>query len=297
MRRKTHFPLFAALAAAAIVSPAGATVLVYEGFNGYTEANINLSTPNANTVGLETSGATAGYANSTSGGVNTPTNMTFTTGLTLGSLQVSGGAVAFTGGPNVTSANIISTTSSSVIWSSYLVRVSGVSSTSNVGFEVRLNSSAGSASGNAYFRSDADSRASTSGLAVSYGGTLGASGPALSTSTNYMILSRFELGVGATIWALNAAQFDAFIASGRDISTLVGTAVTSTASAAAAGSTLGWNAAGAPAYLEYVSQVSTGVFDEVRYADTLAEVTPVPEPSAALLLCGAAGLGLVRRRR
>lgn len=288
------------LAATAICGSANAALLLYEGFSGYTAGSaFDTVTPNGNTTGLADSGTGSSYANAA--GTNSASTMTVAAGgLSLGSLATSGGALNFSTSTAVGSANITSTTGSSTIWGSFVVSMSTFNSTTaSGGFEVRLNSNAGSLSGNAYFRSDADTRGELgTGVSVSYGGTLGAAGGSLTAGTPYLILSKFDTTAGtSTLWALSAPQFDAFVAAGRTEAFLNANATATASATRPATGTFGWNSAGTPSYLEIVTSGAAGVVDEIRYGETIAEVTPVPEPSSALLIGAAAAFGLGRRKR
>lgn len=293
--------IFASLA---VVSPsANAALLLYEGFNGYTSgAGADTITPNGNTVGLATSGTGSSYANGSSPAANPASTLTISSaGLSLGSLIVSGGGLNFTGTTAVASANITTTTASTTVWGSFVVSMTALSSaTASSGFEVRLNTNAGSLSGNAYFRSNADTRGEISpGVGVSYGGTVGPAGGTLATSVPYLIISKFDTSAtgGSTLWALDAAQFDAFVAAGRTEAYLNANATITASAPKPATGTFGWNSATTPAYLEIVSSGASGKVDEIRYGESILDVTPVPEPSAALLIAAGSALGLVRRKR
>lgn len=295
MESRQHLMLSGIAAVVVFTCPAHAALLLYEGFNGYTSgANATAITPNGSTIGLSDS-----YANAATS--NAPTNFTASsTGISFGPLQTSGGSLLIGGGTGVAQSAITTTTSSGQIWGSYLINLSTNSEASSAGFEVRLNSTIDSVPANAYFRSSADTRGGTSANpAIAYDNGLGTpADAALILNTNYIIISRYDTGDsgGATLWALNLAQFQAFVDAGRT-ETFLGVAsnVTATATDAKAG-TRGWNAPTAAAYLEIVSSNVAGRMDEVRFGETLLDVTPlIPEPSHTML--SAFGLlGLLARR-
>lgn len=276
----------------ALTLPSQAALLLYEGFTGYTAGtNLENLAANANTTGIALTGG-ATYGNGSSG--NQPDTLVITnTGMTFGSLVTSGGAITFGTGTNVASIGTTSTTSGTTVWGSYLVSMSSTSSSGSDGMEVRLNTTSTSSSGDAYFRSGADARgASSAGLGVGYDVNLTAGGT-LTNGTNYIILSKFNFGPsgGASVWALNSTQFAAFVAADRDESFLTSSNVTAFATDAQTGS-FGWNGA----FFEIVNQNVTGTLDEIRFGESLLDVTPIPEP-ASLSLLGAGSLLFLRRRR
>lgn len=129
---------------------------------------------------------------------------------------------------------------------------------------------------------------------------MGSAAGALTTATNYILISRFT-GVGgtsggsATIWALNSTQFEAFVTAGRTEAFLdIGANVTATAtSSQSSGVARNWNGS----FFEIVNGGTTGTLDEFRYGESLFDVTPVPEPASLSLLGGSACLLLRRRRK
>lgn len=286
----------------ALTLPSPAALLLYEGFNGYTNGtNLENLAANANTTGIAlTGGATYGNGSAS----NQPDGLVITNsgGLSLGSLVTSGGAITFDSGTNVASIGITSTTAGTVLWGSYLARLNSTSNTSAQGVDIRLNSSASSSATAAFFRSDADSRGSAgTGPAVSYDNGMGAAAAGLTTTpaTTHILISRFT-GLGgttggtATIWALNSDQFAAFVTAGRTEDFLANSAnVTATATSSQSDSTARvWNGM----FFEIVTGGTTGTLDEFRYGETLLDVTPIPEP-ASLSLLGAGSLLFLRRRR
>lgn len=306
---KTVFshPLAFLLLAVASSVAARADLLVYEGFNGYNTGTIAGQNPNANTVGLNTS--VAYYDGGGSRGVNFTLQ---STGLELGSLQTTGGALAFSSTTNVVGAkiNIGSTAFTGTLWSSYLVNLSSRGIANSNGAVVRVGTDPSDTSSDR-FNSWSDSRASssTTNVSVAYGpagGTQPNNGTAsLALDTTYIIINRFK-NVGsalsgtvtgeATLWALNEAQFAAFLAAGGDEAALTGTSVTATASQTATSGTRTF-ASGLAIGLVTVNDV--GVYDELRFGSSLADVAPIPEPATTAVLAGLAAVGaccLIRRR-
>ena len=286
------------LAAACVVTKARATLLVYESFTGYNAGALENQKPNDNTVGLDKNvGYYDGAATSRAGGY------TFTTtGLSLGSLAASGGALSYTTTTNVIGADISIGASpfTGTLWTSYLVQMTTRGSGSSDGSLLRVGDSP-SDNADIRYTSWADSRAGSNNVAVSYAGTTGNNGnTALALNTTYIIISRFT-GVGtssgvATLWALNEPQFAAFLAAGGTESALAGTSVTATASHTNTSGTRNLITSDAFAL---VTVNGTGVFDEIRFGSSLADVTPtaVPEPSAAVAIAGLAALFVASRPR
>lgn len=275
---------------------AHAALLVYEGFDGYS-GNITASTkPNGNTVGLNT---TVGYAGS----------LSITTGLSFSSLQVNGGAAGYA---NVTTNPQLSLASSysGTLWGSYLINIASRGSGSSDGVEIRVNTALYSG-GTSYFRSAADTRNGTSPNAgVSYQQNSFSDAPiSLSLNTTYLVISKFTnvgtslssgiSGVG-TLYVLTSNQFDAMVSSGNAESYLdsstVGAGITARVSSAAVQSGTFSFASGN--YLQISTQTSdSGIIDEIRYGSTLADVTPVPEPTAIAFLFLAGGAWALSNKR
>lgn len=284
--------------------PCQAALLVYEGFIGYDpEKNFLEMGPNEHTIGLANAAA---YGSSTS---NIPDDMRPGDGLTFGALQVSGGAMHYSGGAaNIASASITSTTSSPTIWLSYLVQLSTVSTGTGSGHEVRLFQGAAS-----YFRVAGDSRGSGATFerpSVSYTGSGSQVAPtalvpsASETQNTYMILASLDsssTGTGARLWVLDSTSFANFVDGGRQESFLNDPLnVYGSATAAYGGGGRGWNTEAAPALMEIIIQNGTNqwtIMDEIRYGETLHDVTPlIPEPtSAGLAAIGVLGLLMKRR--
>lgn len=309
--RLSRHSLFAALTTALALASAGLTsaranLLIYEGFTGYTSGQLAGQNPNDYTVGLnKTVAYYDGNSPSRAGG------FTLTTGLTFGSLQTSGGALAFNASTNVIGTSLnLGTSFSGTLWSSYLVNFSTQGNDAANGALIRIGGTPQDSTGSR-FTSWADSRASSKNVAVGYasGGTGINGNAALVPGTTYIIISRFT-NVGATLsssspgvatlWALTEAQFANFLAAGGDEAALTLTSVTATASHSVSSGTYSLSGA-----LSLVTVNDTGVFDEIRFGSSLADVTPVPEPGSSALFAGLGGLllcffyrrGLRRRRR
>lgn len=313
-----HFPplralgLVASLIALSAAPAARASLLVYEGFNGYTTGVLEGQLPNAgSTIGLDTSVAYYdGTAPSRAAGYTIQS-----TGLTLGSLQTSGGALAFTNATtNVIGADLAigATAFTGTLWSSYLVNLSLRGGASNDGAAVRIGTTPSDSNGG-HFNSWADSRPTTASttVSVSYGATpLSTTNgtAALTLNTTYIIINSYtrvgqSLSAGtpgvAKLWALNQSQYAAFLAAGGTETALDSISVTATATSSLTSGSLSFSSNDA---FGLVTVNDSGVYDELRFGASLADVTPtaIPEPAALAAWLGAVG-GLsaltLRRRR
>ncbi|MDF3056925.1 MAG: anchor protein [Rariglobus sp.] len=283
--------------ALATISSAHATLLVYEGFNGYTLGALAGQTPNTNTIGLD---RTVGYYDGPA--LFRTANYTLqSSSLSFAGLQTSGGSLNFSAGTNVIGADIdIATPFTGTLWSSYLVRLSTKSTgLSGDGATIRIGTTPSDSSTTNHFNSWADSRSSSTNVAVGYGST-GTNGTGtLALNTTYIVINRFTnvgnaSGGTATLWALTVAQYNTFRLNGGDEAALGGTTVTATASNTLTG-TFVFSSTQA---VGIVTVNDAGAYDELRFGSTLADVTPIPEPATSAALLGlACGLVLAARRR
>jgi len=300
------FP-FAAWSLATLPCPAA--LLVYEGFSGYSVANLSLATPNDNTIGLA---KTAAYSGSG------PAGYTLTSGLTFSGLATSGGAVSYTNsGTSVASAELLLTSTvanGGTLYSSYLVNTGTKSTTGGNGTELRIAEDSGS--GGTRYRSFSDSRGSTTNMGIFYSGTsnstIADSGVALTSGTTYLMINTFAnvnvplsvgppevAGIGRS-YALTEAQFatmmaypggpQAFLDDAAANNSLVTAYATSTANTGNNGFISG-------DFMQMVKVGSGGTMDELRYGDSLESVIPVPEPASGLLALFGIGAVTLRRRR
>jgi len=288
---------FAALAS---LSASWGSLLLYEGFDYTAGSTLNNITPNASTVGLNKTVAYAG---------NGASNYTVqASSLSLGSLQVSGGAIQTAAATSVAAGKMSAASYSGTLWSSYLVSLSSTGTAASDGAVVRLSND--TTNGAERFNAYADNRLSTGGNAAKLGlsynaannATVGSTG--LDLNTTYIIISSYSnvgssvaAGTGtARLWALSASQFGSFVAAGRTEAYLTSASVGMGASQVT-GAIANTNSAASTYtfasgnYADFVSVNDTTTFDELRYGSTLLDVTPVPEPvalallPAALLLC------------
>jgi len=293
----------AACSLAAALPSARATLLVYEGVNGYTTGSLAAQKPNDSTVGLDkTKGYYDGASPSRAGGYTVQS-----TGLTFGPLETSGGALSFNGGTNVIGPDLDlgSIAFTGTLWSSYLVTLSARGTAAADGVVIRIGDTPADSTGN-HFSSWADSRQSSTAVAVGYskGNTAVNGTGSLALGTTYIIISEFtrvgeSVSTGtpgvATSWALTESQFAAFLADGGDEAALARASVTATAMHSTGAN--GTQAFSSSQSIGIITVNDSGVLDELRYGSTLADVIPIPEPATAALLAGlGCGVFLLLRR-
>lgn len=286
----------ACVAAAALLSAgtAKASLLVYEGFNGYTTGYL-AGQNTTNTVGLSGAYSGAGIAYQS-------------TGLTFGNLSVSGGAV--TAANYNTSTISVSLSSSAAttgtLWSSHLVK---------------LGLEGGSTGGNDMIAVGSDnhfrvySNLGTAGASTLYAGssrsdtwkymTGSSTYLCITKTTNVGIdLSSGQAGTQRT-WYMTSDQFATWEANGLT-ETYLNSAVVGTGSDQIFART-GLNSVTSGNYLfdqtqtlNISAQYNTSIlYDELRYGTTLGDVIVVPEPSTLtlMLVAGIAGAAALRRRQ
>ncbi|MFH1496685.1 MAG: PEP-CTERM sorting domain-containing protein [Verrucomicrobiota bacterium] len=280
---------------------AQATLLVYEGFHGYDLGAMEGQTPNGNTTGLDQSvgyydGATTSRADKFS---------VQSAGLSLGSLQTSGGSLQFITGTGVIGADIDigPTAHTGTLWGSYLVNLTSKGSGGSDGAVLRIGSKP-SESTAAHFNSWADSRSNSANIAVGYAsGTANGNG-SLTNGTTYIIISKFtrvgqtvdttNTGV-ATQWALDAGQFADFLDAGGDEAALNSVSITGVSTSTV--SSITSNAFSSSMAFGLVTVNDTGTFDEIRFGTDLADVTPIPEPGSLAALAGLCSIFAFATRR
>lgn len=297
-----------------MAAPAKGALIIYEGFNGYTRDLTDTPTspeaPNASTIGLNKSAA---Y-----GALTSSYDITSSTSLTLSNLLTSGGmATTIAGGGNDVAGAQISLASGTdftgTLWTSYLVNFGSKGTSTGDGFEVRLGGSA-TGSGSARIRMFGDSRSNSPNVGLDYtGGSSHVGAGTLTNGTTYIIIGQFtRVGEEGTVadpasgklFALTAAQFNEMKGRPDAEAYLLGLTTADVGGALSGYSfrtiTDGSIAATLPAtgaFLQFVGVGDTVSFDEVRFGNTLADVTPVPEPSRALLMMAALCGMMMRRRR
>jgi len=198
------------------------------------------------------------------------------------------------------------------LYSSYLVNFSALT-TQNGGLgEIRVATNETDTGGDTRFRLLPDVTAGTIRPGIGYDSTPNSTTNTLSLATTYMIIGRFTnvgttLGSGtdgiATLFALTATQWDAFItAGGTDAyldSAVVGTGISAKASETVSSGSFAFTNGN---WIQ--TAVSSGgsggpqtyTYDAIRFGTTLADVA-VPEPSTMLLGALAPLAFLARRKR
>ena len=293
-----------------LASHAGAALLVYEGFTGYT-GTLNETAPNANTIGLNQGIAYAGSAGTG------PGNFSVVGGLTFGSLPTSGGAVSFNGTPaSSVSGAQLATSYSGTLYTSYLINLSGRdTTTSGAGFELRLAND--DASAGARFRTFSDSRSGTSVVpGVDYQGTdlsgisNSSAGTQLGLGTTYLVVGSFtRVGSGLTVGApgigsmyvFTSSQFEHMMSQADPTAYFnsldasdVGTnqdQIHAFATETVTSSTYNMSSGNR---MQFVNVKDAGIIDEIRFADSFLSV--IPEPGS-VLLAGIGAMALIGRRK
>ncbi len=283
-----------------------AALLVYEGFDYTTGSTLSNITPNASTVGLDT---TTAYSGS---GV---ANYTVQSGLTFGPLTTSGGSISALGSTSVGAAKLSLNSYVGTLWSSYLVNFSSVAN--DAMGNGALTRVANNNSNNAErFNSYADSRVSsgspTTNLGIAYNAatniTVGTT--ALSLNTTYILISKYtnvgssvNAGTGTgTLYALSLSQFNSFLSAGGS-ETWLNAATIGTGTSDVTGRVSSINNAGSTylfqsgAYAQFINVNDSVTFDELRYGSTLTDVVPVPEPGTLGLVALGVGTAFLFRRK
>ncbi|RRJ94732.1 hypothetical protein Ga0100231_010645 [Opitutaceae bacterium TAV4] len=276
---------------------AQASLLIYEGFDGYT-AGADIKSNSA--VSSTTVGLTGKY-NSSSVQVTVKD-----AGLTFSNLLVSGGSLTHSSTTGTTIGVKLSGTTaySGTLYSSYLVNF-----TSNVGNTpssiVCIASSSDASTTSRSLASAADNGGSYSTIGVGYSG-VGANatnGSLTLSSGTYMILARYthvgetlsESTPGvATLWVLSADQFDHFKSTNfADIdSATTGLTATSVTGKVIETKTSGKSDlfTGNGTYLQAILNGNSAAraIDEIRFGTSFADVTPItgniPEPATTTLI-------------
>lgn len=292
--------------AAAMLSTAHATIVLYEGFDyGGTDGSL---------VGKGAAGS--GWGGSWGTGTFTYTGSpTFgegyqAAGLTFSSLAVTGGNAFLSsngdGGINAGRVHTASITGS--LYGSFLFRTASPTSTGL--YSVFEGGSLGQASGSAQFAIEPDAYASSNGGVITGGDYTYASGTPISANETYLALYKVTNLGGASVsqtasmWLLKASQYNNFISGGIDESELDGAALGSGATEVLqrATRTVTGSASFSNGGLLSMQSYYFGAqaqFDELRISDTSLNeaLGVVPEPGRAMLLLMGASTLMLRRRR
>lgn len=298
------------LIAGILCMPLHATLLVYEGFNGYSSGQLAGQNTSANSVGL-TGTVTALGADATVYTYNS-------TGLTFGNMQVSGGSATYHSNSGIASGLSFAyngaTQTGVTLYSSYLINFNTAQNTPSVA-SLRANSTLTSTGPTAYFQSVADTTAGTTpGNGYPLGNSVdSASIGTLNTGVTYLVIGAFTnvgvslslgtQGIGTT-YVLSASQYSWFQENGGfTIAALnaatVGTGdgnVTSRIGSVAISGTYTFASGNAiQASMGNAGVNQTLTFDELHFGTSLGDVVAIPEPSAFWTACIASGLLLMGR--
>lgn len=275
-----------------------ASLLIYEGFNGYTVGDIGGQAVNTNATGL-----TGNYAASQVSRANYQTN-----GLTFSNLVVSGGSVVqnSTTGVNF-GARLDAGTFTGTLYTSYLINFSSAGDTASRAWASINQDSAISAKRTLAAIADMDN---STYAAVGYDSVTNAtsSGIQLAGNTTYMVLASFShvgsaldvtnAGV-ATLWVITENQFGYFQTNGfTDLnlnSASIGSGASDVFARVTNTATTGTYTFATNRYLQLSLNANSAsrsyTMDEVRYGTILTDVAPIPEPTAtALMALGVLGL-------
>lgn len=288
----------ATLCAVGVMQAEGA-LLVYEGFRGYEEGSMGGQAVQ-NTVGLTgsyyASGSTIAYQS---------------TGLTFGSLAVSGGSIISSSNAQNFLGVDLSATATGTLYTGYLVNFSVTNRDDFSAARLGVNPDANATSGR-YFNSNADSADGGYPL-VGYGTSLGTNDyTPFNEAGTFLVLARFtnvgtelsEANPGvATMWILTESQFTYFTTNNLlDDATLDAAAKGSDADDVRyriSGSVTSgmYDLAGGALQLTLAGTFGGSPFtmDEIRFGTSLADVAPVPEPGTAVV-CGLGAAFLLMRR-
>jgi hypothetical protein len=305
---KQNSLIAATFAVIAILSPARATLLVYEGFNGYSTGSLVGQTASSSTIGL-----TGNYQS-----VGGTSLSAVSSGLTLGNLVVSGGAANSSSQTaaaiGVAFSNSVSATGT--IYSSYLAQINtSPTSPNDSALYMGIGSSPTGTNATRTFKSYGVSGSGANTPGIAYGATdIMSPSPALSLNTTYAIVARYTrvgstLSVGspgvATLWVLTADQFNYFSIGGFSDAELdaatVGSGATNVYNTLTQTVTSGSYTFDNTKALQFSTTAANGAssfyMDEIRWGTSLNDVLPIPEPQVVVLLAISAGLLLVSRKR
>lgn len=296
--------LIAGLAGIVAPTQADAALLMYEGFSYGASNNVALSTVSGSALGLD------GTAYSGGG-----TNVQYqSAGFTFGSLQVAGGNASLTYNASVFNSNrgLDFSLTSGTLYGSYLLRAADLGT--NTGFDAVMFGA--NANDNQVELAVAGNTAAAGVSMVSgvktYGTAAISSGATMNINTTYMVLFQVSnLGAAAgdtqqvNMWVLSESQFTNFRLDGLTFAELEAAALGSTATDV-------WQRLSYTLLVSGTNNISLSNtdqltllayrarydVDEIRISNfSLNEVTPIPEPTAVILLAGGLTILSLRRRR
>ncbi len=308
--------LLCALAVAGAATSSQATLLVQESFNygGSTIANINGTTETG--TGLQGNWT---VTNALPGG-GLASSAYQTTGLSFGSSFAAGtgGALLQTtrySGSNAQSSATVQldiTTTTGDIWGSYLVNYTTLSNGASGAAIQGIGTSSTGATVNLGNRVNTNATAGNTTTSVFYDSTLttSAASTLISTSTTYMVLSKFT-NVGttlsggspgvATTWYFTQTGYESWLTIGGGLEANLSTYAVKSGSDTVTSGQINFDSNGFLTLKSDAPDINNfqvvAVFDEIRYGTTIYDVGVIPEPSATALLFGAGVSVLLFRRK
>lgn len=277
---------------------AQASLVIYEGFNGYTTGTLAGQTANSNAIGLTGTYTEVIY----SGTEITTTGLSFGSGATT--YAVTGGALKNMGGTYGAVAIGLNTgTITGTLYGSYLLNIGG--NQGGLRTDVRFNTASTSATTTAYLNSQGivsgkiGLKYDASGTAVNSTDLTGL----LTVNGTYMAITKWT-GIGSTsgtgtLWLVSSAQYDAMMSSGNLTEAYLNTAGNVVATISTTGSVgVSLNDSDFAQFLVGggVSDTYGRVIDEIKYGTSLLDVAAVPEPNSLALLFGAVSVLFVSMR-
>lgn len=291
------------------VSHARANLLVYEGYSGYTAGNLTGQAVNANAVGLTGNYTAVAGANTTW----VSTGLTFGSGASTYAVQGGAATWAANGAGGVAAAISLSPSPYvGTLYGSYLINLGSAPQGDSVRAEVRVNATAGGATGSAFFDAAVVDVNGPTFSSIRYSTATPTTSNVLAANTTYMVISRF-MNVGSTtpgvyglstMWVLSSAQYDALVAAGHLTDSFLNTAVVGTdvtemvsASGDLASTANFSNGQYLQTLLASGSGLTTRTLDELKFGTSLLDVAAVPEPTITALLLGSVMVLVAAMRR
>lgn len=289
------------LVLAVMVSISGsacASLLIYEGFNGYTSGALTGQAVNGNTIGLTGTYVEAVYSGITA----TTSGLTFGSGATT--YAVSGGSIV---NPTTNYAAVgigLNTgTISGTLYGSYLFQLgTAYGPSGGTRIETRFSTVSNSATTQAYLDSAVLNNGGKMSLKYDASSTAVTSADITATlngGVTYMAISKWTgvstgSGTGA-LWILTSAQYDA--SGGILTESYLNSNALLSMTASGSGSSVLNNSD----FMQFLigGNADNRALDEIKYGTTLLDVTAVPEPSSMAMLLGAGAflfVSVCRRR-